>query len=175
MAGILLNEILSLPDGQLVHRYEVLITAPVIVTDGELRAMRVQCTQVTIPDRTIEVAEVNVAGYTVAYAGRNVVGKELQISFFENANATIMRVLRKWENAARNRETGSGLVKTDYAGRILVTIFGQTDQETQSFEAYNAWPTQIPGIPLDGGQSQVLVQQVTFRVDEFASTTLGVG
>jgi hypothetical protein len=173
MAGINLEEILSLPDAQLVHRYEVIIAAPTIVTDGEVRAMRVQCTQVTIPDRTIEVAEVAVAGFTVGYAGRNVVGKELQISFFENANSTVMTVLRKWEEACRDRYTGSGRVKAEYAGKLQVTIYGQTDQVTQEYTARNAWPTQIPGLPLDGSQTQVLTQQVTFRIDEFDSTLTG--
>ncbi len=163
---ISLNELLSLPDGQLVHRYDLIVIPPPVITQGAIRALRLQCTQVTIPDRTIEPAEVNVAAYTIAYAGRNVVGKDLQASFFENGNATINRTFRIWEYQCNNRETGTGVPKREYAGRLRIIMMGQTGERTQEYEALNAWPTQIPGGSLDGSQTQVLIQQVTFRIDE---------
>lgn len=162
-----LEEIFSLPDVLLADNFNMYFDNAPVISDLDVRLMRIQCRSTALPGRTIEKAMVALFGHEVGYAGRNTTTHTLNCTYIETRALVVNRALNHWQNLARDRNTGHGVSKEFYAGSARLELLSESGEPAGVIRLINVFPEQAPEVNLDGSSTQALELPVTFHFDEF--------
>lgn len=162
-----LTEIFSLPDVLLQDNFDLLFTStpPQVMNDGEARQFRLQCMSTSLPGRTLETAPVSLFGQEIHFAGRNTTTHTFNATFVETRRMYILRVLDRWIDLCRSKETGHGVSKQYYAGRAELILWSEGGQEAGRMEIINIFPDTLPEVPMDGAATGIIQLAATFKFD----------
>lgn len=165
-----LDLVLGLPDALLQYNFDIIIlNAPGGVNSDKLQ---LQCMNSAIPGRTLEPVPINLFGYEVYQAGRNVPDHTLTVTYVETNEQVIYRSLHAWQEFAVEHRTGHGNSKKNdgYAKNAFLTTYTETGEEAMRLTLINIWPTVISPPTLDGSASGTVNVTVTFQMDEWEIT-----
>lgn len=175
MAKPTLNELFSLPDVLLQDNFDLLFTStpPAVMNDAEARQFRLQCMSTTLPGRTLEFAPVALFGQEIQFAGRNTTTHSFNATFVETRQAYILRVLDRWINLARDKRTGHGVSKVNYAGRAELILYSEGGLEVGRMEIINIVPETLPEVNLDGASTGAVQLASTWKFDSWDWLNIG--
>ncbi len=162
-----LVEILSLPDVLLQDNFDMYFTYSPVLSETEVRDLRLRCMSTSMPGRTMEAAQVMVFGYTVNFAGRNTTTQTFTVNYVETRNLVVNRTLKRWTDLCRSKITGHGVSKQYYAGRAIIVLYSEGGAVAGELELINVWPETIPEVQLDGSSTGIIQLSASFKFDEF--------
>lgn len=161
-----LVEIFSLSDVLLQDNFNLYFSVAPVLSDVEIRQLRLQCMSTTLPGRTVEEAVAMLFGYQVRYGGRNTVTGSFTINYIETRNLYVNRTLKRWTNMVRSKVTGHGVSKQIYAGRAILELLSEGGAVAGQVELINIWPSDIPEVTLDGSSTGIVQLSAGFKFDE---------
>lgn len=168
MAKPRLEELFALPDVLQQDNFEIVFTkTPTIVGNADIRNLRIQCMNVTMPGRTLETAPVNLFGHEIHFAGRTTVTHTFQATFVETRAFPIHRPLYRWMEYARDSRTQHGASKEFYCGTAEVTVLSEAGIPVAVCELLNMYPETLPETNFDGSATGIIQLPVTFKYDQW--------
>lgn len=181
MAKVTLTELQSLPDPLTSDLYELVIgkipgsassnatssggAAATGVAGAGANALRIQCQQVTVPSKTVEAVQVDLAANTLMFAGRMTFDHSMNITFVENRRMDIFNTLDAWAEYCRNKETQLGHYKADYASTAELYVYDQIGTVIKTFKIYGLWINIIPEYQFDSAAANLVTVSSTFQYD----------
>jgi hypothetical protein len=124
-----------------------------------------QCQSAPKPGKTVAAVEVQLFGYTFEHAGNATFGHSLSVTYVENRQLQIIKILEDWNTFCRNPLTQTGNYKADYTRNGILTLYDQTGAAVSEYSIFNCWPTEVPELSLDGTSSNVITVGSTFQYD----------
>lgn len=162
-----LVDMFSLPDVLLQDNFNMYFTSAPVLSDSEVRQLRLQCMSTSLPGRTLEEAVAALFGYQIRFAGRNTTSGTFNVTYIETRSLHINRVLKRWTDLCRSKLTGHGVSKQFYAGRAVIELLSESGQIAGEMELINVWPETLPEVTLDGSATGIIQMGCTFKFDEF--------
>lgn len=185
MAKVTLSDMQSLPDPLTSDLYELVIgnipgssgVSGSSGTGGSRSAsdvLRIQCQTVSLPGKTIEPVQVDLSGNTLMFAGRMTYTHDLSITFVENRNMEIFKILNGWAEYTRFHRNQLGHYKADYAtNSAQLFIMDQMGQTIETFNFYGLWLNTLPEYSFDGASSTVITAAASFQIDYWETASGG--
>ena len=185
MPKVTLTEFQSLPDPLTSDLYEFVIgkipgssssnatsqggASAAGVTGAGSGALRIQCQQVSVPSKTVESVQVDLAASTLMFAGRMTFDHSMNITFVENRKMDIYNTLDAWAEYCRNKETQLGHYKADYSSTAELYVYDQIGTVIKTFKIYGLWINVIPEYQFDSSAANLITCAATFQFDYFES------
>lgn len=167
MAKVTLTEFQALPDPLTSDLYEFVIDR--IPGGGDQRALRIQCQQVSVPSKTVEAVQVDLAANTLMFAGRMTFDHSMNVTFVENRRMDIYNALDVWAEYCRNKETQLGHYKAEYSSSAQLYVYDQKGVMIKNFRIFGLWINVIPEYQFDSSTATLITCAATFQFDYFES------
>lgn len=126
--------------------------------------LTIRHTTVTLPAKSIGKIRVKYLGHTAMFRGGDASDNVLSVSFYEDVQGTVLQTLLAWQQLVRNRETGQGGLKSEYAVNCNLHVYDTVGKKALSFTLYNVWPDTV-NYPNFGEESEAAHVDVQFSVD----------
>jgi hypothetical protein len=135
-----------------------------------MREVTIQCKSAVKPGTTMAEVEVELFGHKVMHGARRTWSNDMSITFVEDANGKITKMLENWIEQIRKRESQHGHFKKDYAVKATFNIYDQTGATTATYTLHNCWPSDVQELSFEGAGGQALDSQATFKYDNVERT-----
>lgn len=180
MAKVTLTELQSLPDPLTSDLYELVIglipgsaasnataggAGVATNSSGSANALRIQCQQVSIPSKTVEAVQVDLAANTLMFAGRMTFDHTMNITFVENRRMDIFNTLNGWAEYCRNKETQLGQYKAKYSTTAELYVYDQIGTVIKMFKIFGLWINVIPEYQFDSSAANLITCASQFQYD----------
>ena len=172
MAKPNLQELLTIPDVLLSDNFEMLIEGFPDIGGRAREALRLQCMNSNLPDKTIEPVSADLFGQQIQFAGRNINGHTLAVTYIESNDLIIYNQINSWMEFIRQTMTQSGQSKSDYAATAKLQMYNEVGEKISSgvYTYHNIWPTNLGNVQVQGDSSTIVQISVTFQYDVWTQT-----
>lgn len=155
------EQINSIPDILPNNRHELRFPT---ISDSDGYQLTLRHGHVTLPQASIGQVQVKLLGHRVAFAGGMAHENSMTVTFLEDSAGTVLQALIAWMEIARNRNTGGGGLKSEYAANGTLYMHDTNGDKVHTFTLFNMWPMAVsyPDMGEESGPSEV---EVTFSVD----------
>ena len=141
---------------------------PTAVATTAVPHLLLQCKSATKPGSTINAVEIQLFGYTFEHRGNKSFNHDMSVSYMENSQLDITRIIEAWSEYACSAQTQAGAPKlgtTGYAKDGVFTIFNQQDKAVAQYIIHACWPSVVPDLSFNGESATALDVQATFKFD----------
>jgi hypothetical protein len=135
-----------------------------------IREVCIQCKSAVKPGTTMAEVEVELFGHKVMHGARRTWSNDMSITFVEDRNGKITKMLENWIEFIRQRFSQHGHFKSDYAVEAIFNIYDQTGATTATYELHNCWPSDCQELSFEGAGGAALEAQATFKFDNVLRT-----
>lgn len=172
MPRITLDEVVSLGDPLLSDMFRLnFFRIPGSGTDAtRLNQLSISCQQVTLPSRTVDPVEVALGGYSVMYGGRQTYSHDLQITFVETREMTIINTLSSWMDFIRDKQSQKGNLKKDYSTKATIEVYRLTGEIQDTYTLFNVWCNSLPEVQFDSTSANLITVGASFQYDYWLKT-----
>lgn len=156
-----INDVLSLGDPALTWNFGFFF--PSIPGSADTRDITYRCQTVDLPGQSLEAVEASLHGVTVQYAGRKIYTHTFNVVLMETVDWAAREKIVRWQDLARDWRTNSGSNLVEYSTTGLIIVTDNDNTPIRTTRINYVWPESIQEVTLDGTQSAIVTQQVTFR------------
>ncbi len=118
-----------------------------------------------LPGMNLDNVEVALHGVTLNFAGRATYPGTFNATFLEMRDWGTREMFRRWRETIRSWTQNSGTFASAYKVTADLVVYNDIPQPVRTIRVYGVWPEQIADIQLDGGASNVVTTEITFRYD----------
>lgn len=113
----------------------------------------------------LDNVEVGLHGVTLNFAGRATYTGTFNATFLEMRDWGTREMFRRWRESIRSWVNNSGSFASSYKTTADLVVYNDIPQVARTIRVFGVWPEQIADIQLDGGASNVVTTEITFRYD----------
>lgn len=162
MANI--QDVRTVNNPQRAFEFEVEIVANTVIGNIPILTQRVET--VSIPEKTLEVIEINYKGRKTFHAGRDASAHTVIVSFWDDEDQTVYNFFNNWIENINNSEVGGGLTRDLYAADMNIRRFAHNSETVVALNRLTkVFPTSIGDIQLSYETSEHMKVEVTFSYD----------
>ena len=158
---ITFEQINAIPDVLPNNRHELRFPS---IAGSNGYALTLRHSAVSIPAATLGQIRVRLFGHSVAFAGGVAHDNIMSVTFTEDSEGTVLRALISWLEVARNRDTASGGLKSEYAADGELLLHDTMGHIAHKITLHNMWPMAI-NFPEMGEETGPATVEVQFSVD----------
>lgn len=141
------------------------LSIPSVPGGGNAVPLLMNCQQATKPGITIEPVDVILFGHQLEFAGRLTYSHDLSVTYVENRDGAVAKILEDWAEFIRSHQTQHGAYKADYQRDGRLSIFDNTGTEVRTYLIKNLWPTTVPEVQFDGTAANLITLGASFKYD----------
>lgn len=158
---ITFEQINAIPDPLPNNRHELRFPS---IANSDGYALTLRHSVVSLPAATLGQIRVRILGHSVAFAGGVAHDNIMSVSFTEDSEGTVLRALISWLEVARNRDTASGGLKSEYAADGQLLLHDTMGNIVHRLTLHNMWPMSV-NYPEMGEETGPATVEVQFSVD----------
>lgn len=163
MARSSLYDVLSVADPAQSWNFDLFL--PTIPGSSDTRDLTFKCMTTDLPGMGLDNVEVALHGITLNYAGRATYTHSMNVVFLETADWGTREKFRRWRESIRSWTNNSGTFASAYKVTAQMVVYNDLPQVVRTVNVFGLWPETIGEVNLDGGQSGIVQQTITFRYD----------
>ena len=165
MARSSIQDTLSLGDPAQLWNFDLFL--PIIPGTSDTRHLTFRCQSTDLPGTALEPVEVALHGVTIQYAGRRIYTHTMNVVFLETFDWTTRQLFTNWIEIARSWRNNSGTYFSTYAVSGLIVMYDDLPAVSRTTQVNYMWPESISEVQLDGSQSGVVQQSISFRYTDW--------
>ena len=162
--------------GSLYTTYQwnfVVVSPPVAVPSfPSSRQLNARAQSMAVPTKTNEKIQIRMKGHSVAQAGPDTFNSPLEVTFIETSDNTIFNMLRLWQEAVTQTNTGAHGDKLDVEAIVELQLLARDDTPSQAFTMYGVFPESNAPAALGSEGGEVYTNAISFHYDYFRSREL---
>lgn len=140
---------------------------PNVPGNGNGLALTLRCKSVVIPGMQLEVAELQLRGMQLNFAGRHVYSHTLPVTITEHRDMLSRQSILRWQYKARDFRNNTGSYKTTYATTADIELYDDTGAVIRTIRLYGLFPTQLDDLTTESAATAVAEMSVSFSYDFF--------
>lgn len=161
MARSGLFDVLSLQDPAMSYNFDLFL--PNIPGSSDTRDLTFKCMTTDLPGVGLDNVDVALHGVTIPYAGRKIYTHTLNATFLEDSGWGSREKFRRWNESTRSWTGNSGSLSAAYKVNAAIAVYDDVPQLVRTCSLIGLWPETIGEVNLDGGASNLVTLQITFR------------
>jgi len=138
---------------------------PTIPGSSDTRDLTFKCMTMDLPGFGLDNVEVPLHGVVLNFAGRAIYTHQTNVQFLETSDWSTRSKIRKWRESIRSWKNNTGSVSSVYKVNAQMVVYNDIPQVMRTINVYGLWPETYGEVNMDGGASNTVQPQVTFRYD----------
>lgn len=140
------------------------------------KALQIQCKNISLPGIQNEAQDIMLHGFKTSAGGRTVFLNTINVTFLENRQLQVYKLLKNWVNAVRDFRTQISIGKDNYATVGWLLTYDETGTLNNKLYLVNTFCSEVQDVSLDGSSANAVDVSATFRfdfADELLSSVAG--
>lgn len=155
----------ALIDPFLVSNWNIIFPRGIPGSNADIRQVSVKAQTTSVPGMQIDQVVAPYRGVELAFAGRQVYQKTIEVTFIELRDISTRDTFRAWLEFCRNNNDNTGNYKANYSTSASWELYDDIPNLVRTIELKGMFPLAIGDMQLDGSQSATGQLQVTFSYD----------
>lgn len=156
-----LQDVLSLQDPALSYNFDLFL--PNIPGSSDTRDLTFKCMTTDLPGVAVDPVDVALHGVNVPFAGRKIFTHTLNATFLETADWMTREKFRRWNEFIRSWDNNSGSLASAYKVDSQIVVYNDVPEVVRTCNLIGLYPETLAEVPLDGGASNLITLQITFK------------
>lgn len=165
MARSSFTDIQSLQDPAQSWNFSLFL--PTIPGSSDTRDLTFKCMTTDMPGAGLDDVAVPLAGVELHFAGRATFTHDLNVTFLETSDWGTREKFRRWRETIRSWDQNTGSPAAAYKVNAMIEVYNDIPQVVRTCQIKGLWPMTIAEVQLDGGQSNLVTLQITFKYDQW--------
>jgi hypothetical protein len=166
MAGpVTIQDVQGLIDPQKGYQFQMLINPVRGSFSVSSQILSLRCTSTELPGIALDQVVVDLAGFTLEYAGRIRFQHTWTTTLVEGQDSGVRTTIASWMKLAYNWLTGKGSFKADIQATAKIQMFNDPGDPSVANYLYGIFPISNPAIALAMGDSRALTPAITWSFD----------
>lgn len=138
---------------------------PTIPGSSDTRDLTFKCMTMNLPGVGLDNVEVPLHGVKLNFAGQATYTHQTEVTFLETADWSTRQKFRTWRESIRSWTNNSGTFASAYKITAQMVVYNDLPAVVRTINVYGMWPETLGEVGMDGGASNAVQLQMTFRYD----------